>query len=84
MLAQTFVLNKYRLRTFSLVDQVERRFAVNPVFQFIMSYGGLRGAVAYGLVSSINDEYVSAEEKRLYLTACEAVVIFTVFLQVCS
>ena len=46
-----------------------------------MSYGGLRGAVAYGLVSSINDKYVGVEEKRLYLTACEMVVIFTVFLQ---
>ncbi|GMS81538.1 hypothetical protein PENTCL1PPCAC_3713, partial [Pristionchus entomophagus] len=44
----------------------------------ILCYGGLRGAIAFGLPSSISP---SVEAKDMFLTATIAVIFFTVFLQ---
>ncbi|KAK0401327.1 hypothetical protein QR680_015719 [Steinernema hermaphroditum] len=63
---QCAVLNRFRKKKFSFVDQ------------FILSYGGLRGAIAFGLVVSL-PETIAA--KNMFVTACIAVIYFTVFLQ---
>jgi len=47
--------------------------------QFIMAYGGLRGAVGFSLVSMVSSGAVPAA--RMFLTTTLAVVMFTVFAQ---
>ncbi|XP_054709076.1 sodium/hydrogen exchanger 3-like [Uloborus diversus] len=63
----TGILNKYRLHQ------------LNAVEQFIMSYGGLRGAVAFALALIIDEKVIPS--KHMMVTTVIAVVYFTVFLQ---
>lgn len=49
--------------------------------QFIMAYGGLRGAVCYGLVMSLPDEM---KIKKMLVTTTIFVVAFTTVIQVCE
>lgn len=60
-------LNKFRLHQ------------LNGVEQFIMSYGGLRGAVAFALALIINKDIIPS--KDMMVTTIIAVVYFTVFAQ---
>ncbi|TRY96396.1 hypothetical protein DNTS_029325 [Danionella cerebrum] len=62
-----WVLNQSRLIPISLTDQ------------FIMSYGGLRGAVAYGLAAILDEKKIP--ERGLMLGTTLIVVYFTVVLQ---
>ncbi|KAF1753863.1 hypothetical protein GCK72_020420 [Caenorhabditis remanei] len=66
IIVQCFILNRFRAKKFEVVDQ------------FVLSYGGLRGAIAYGLVVSIP---ASITAKPMFVTATIAVIYFTVFLQ---
>jgi NhaP-type Na+/H+ or K+/H+ antiporter len=50
--------------------------------QFIMSYGGLRGAVGFSLVKLIDSSVVPSA--GLFVTATLAVIMSTVFIQVCE
>lgn len=59
--------NRFRLHKLSRVDQ------------FVMSYGGLRGAVAFALVLLVDERVV--KHKNMYVTTTIAVIYFTVFLQ---
>ncbi|XP_049874161.1 sodium/hydrogen exchanger 3 isoform X2 [Pectinophora gossypiella] len=61
------VANKFRLHK---LDRVEK---------FVMSYGGLRGAVAFALVLLIDPEVVHLQP--MFVTTTIAVIYFTVFIQ---
>ena len=64
----TWILNKYRLVPLEIIDQV------------VMSYGGLRGAVAYALAVLLDENKIP--EKNLMLSTTLIVIYFTVILQV--
>ncbi|XP_028407728.1 probable Na(+)/H(+) antiporter nhx-9 [Dendronephthya gigantea] len=64
----TWLANKLRLNKLGKVDQ------------FIMAYGGLRGAVSFSLATVLDDENV-ADKKEILITTTIAVVFFTVFVQ---
>ncbi|KAI8118670.1 Sodium/hydrogen exchanger 1 [Lucilia cuprina] len=61
------IANRFRLHKLSRVDQ------------FVMSYGGLRGAVAFALVLLIDERVVPT--KNMFVTTTIAVIYFTVFVQ---
>ncbi|XP_061885523.1 sodium/hydrogen exchanger 3-like isoform X1 [Entelurus aequoreus] len=65
--ALTWIMNKFRLVPLEVIDQI------------IMSYGGLRGAVAYGLAVMLDDNKI--KEKNLMVSTTLIVVYFTVILQ---
>lgn len=52
---------------------------VNFQEQFIMAYGGLRGAVAFSLVKMLVSSEVRS--KPIFLTTTLVVILFTVFVQ---
>ncbi|KAM5260034.1 sodium/hydrogen exchanger 3 isoform 1-T1 [Hipposideros larvatus] len=64
---QTWVLNRYRMVQLEAIDQV------------VMSYGGLRGAVAYALVVLLDEKKV--KEKQLFVSTTIIVIYFTVIFQ---
>ncbi|XP_064315253.1 sodium/hydrogen exchanger 5 isoform X3 [Phalacrocorax carbo] len=64
---QTCVLNRFRLIPLDRIDQV------------VMSYGGLRGAVAFALVILLDREKVKA--KDYFVATTIVVVFFTVIVQ---
>ena len=68
MVGQTWVLNRFRLVPLDKIDQV------------VMSYGGLRGAVAFALVVLLDGEQVKA--KDYFVATTIVVVFFTVMFQV--
>lgn len=68
MIVLTELANRFRLHK---LDHVEK---------FVMSYGGLRGAVAFALVLLIDPKKV--HKQPLFVTATISVVYFTVFFQV--
>uniref|UniRef100_A0A914C709 Sodium/hydrogen exchanger n=1 Tax=Acrobeloides nanus TaxID=290746 RepID=A0A914C709_9BILA len=64
ILAELF--NKFQLKQFSKVDI------------FIIMFGGMRGAISYGLVISLPDDVPA---KSMYVSATIVQIYFTVFLQ---
>ncbi|TMS36629.1 hypothetical protein L596_003751 [Steinernema carpocapsae] len=63
----TYLVNKRRVNRISRVNQ------------FIMGYGGLRGAICYGLVMSIDESVIPC--KNIFFTTTIVVILQTVFLQ---
>lgn len=59
--------NRFRIHKLSKVDQ------------FVMSYGGLRGAVAFALVLLVQTDHIPLQP--MFVTTTIAVIYFTVFLQ---
>lgn len=68
VIGQTWVLNWFRLVPLDKIDQV------------VMSYGGLRGAVAFALVVLLDGHKVKA--KDYFVATTIVVVFFTVMFQV--
>ncbi|XP_013190821.1 sodium/hydrogen exchanger 3 [Amyelois transitella] len=64
---------------FSAVANKFRLHKLNKVEKFVMSYGGLRGAVAFALVLLIDPEVVKLQP--MFVTTTIAVIYFTVFIQ---
>ncbi|CAK6444239.1 unnamed protein product [Pipistrellus nathusii] len=64
---QTWILNRYRMVQLEIIDQV------------VMSYGGLRGAVAFALVVLLDEDKV--KEKNLFVSTTIIVIYFTVIFQ---
>ncbi|XP_032813470.2 sodium/hydrogen exchanger 3-like isoform X2 [Petromyzon marinus] len=67
VVALTWLLNRFRM------------VPLGPIEQAVMSYGGLRGAVAFALVALLDEGHVP--EKRLFVSATIIVVFFTVIVQ---
>ncbi|TDG95880.1 hypothetical protein EPR50_G00244290 [Perca flavescens] len=67
VIGQTWVLNRFRLVPLDKIDQV------------VMSYGGLRGAVAFALVVLLDGQQVKA--KDYFVATTIVVVFFTVMFQ---
>ncbi|KAL0270823.1 UNVERIFIED_CONTAM: hypothetical protein PYX00_008108 [Menopon gallinae] len=63
----TAIANRFRLNKLTKVDK------------FVMSYGGLRGAVAFALVLLIDPKHVPLQP--MFVTTTIAVIYFTVFIQ---
>jgi len=68
VVGQTWFLNWFRLVPLDKIDQV------------VMSYGGLRGAVAFALVVLLDKKHVKA--KDYFVATTIVVVFFTVMFQV--
>lgn len=66
MIGLTYIINKFRIVKLTKKDQ------------FIVAYGGLRGAIAFSLGYLLSN----SEIKHLFLTAIITVIFFTVFVQV--
>ncbi|XP_074509143.1 sodium/hydrogen exchanger 1 isoform X2 [Sebastes fasciatus] len=63
----TFIINKFRIVKLTTKDQ------------FIVAYGGLRGAIAFSLCFLLKKEHFPMRE--MFLTAIITVIFFTVFVQ---
>ncbi|KAI6238741.1 Sodium/hydrogen exchanger [Aphelenchoides fujianensis] len=66
VIVQCAILNRYSSKRFTMRDQ------------FVLAYGGLRGAIDFGLLSSVSD---SVRAKEMFSTTTIIVICFTVFLQ---
>jgi len=65
-----------------LLTAVANRFRLKPIDlqeQFIMAYGGLRGAVSFSLVEMLEPSAV--RPRQMFVTTTLAVILFTVFVQ---
>ncbi|KAH7729187.1 sodium/hydrogen exchanger [Aphelenchoides avenae] len=63
----SYICNRHRMEKIGLLDQ------------FIMSYGGLRGAICYGLAMTLDKGSVPA--KDMFVSTTVVVICFTVFIQ---
>jgi NhaP-type Na+/H+ or K+/H+ antiporter len=64
----TAIANRFRIKQVSLREQ------------FIMAYGGLRGAVSFSLVEMLLPSVI--HPRQMFVTTTLAVILFTVFIQV--
>ncbi|XP_076365416.1 Na(+)/H(+) exchanger beta-like isoform X1 [Tachypleus tridentatus] len=62
-----------------LANYFERLHTIQMTEQFIMAYGGLRGAVAFSLVIMLDTHTIP--NKRMFVTTTLFIILFTVFIQ---
>ncbi|XP_042279238.1 Na(+)/H(+) exchanger beta isoform X1 [Thunnus maccoyii] len=65
----TYVINKFRIVKLTTKDQ------------FIVAYGGLRGAIAFSLGFLLDENQFGKSLREMFLTAIITVIFFTVFVQ---
>lgn len=65
---------------FANLANLRRLLELSRIDMLIMSYGGLRGALAFAL-ALVLDENITARKKE-FVTAAIVVILFTVFVQV--
>eukprot|EP00794_Sanderia_malayensis_P015615 gene15614-17189_t len=65
----------------TIANRIGRLTKIGITEQFIMSYGGLRGAVAFCLAVLLDAKHMSRELRETMITTSMVVVIFTVFVQ---
>jgi NhaP-type Na+/H+ or K+/H+ antiporter len=65
---------------FANIANCWRLLELTRIDMLIMSYGGLRGAIAFALALILDENKI--ERKKEFVTATIAVVFFTVFIQV--
>ncbi|XP_011503911.1 PREDICTED: sodium/hydrogen exchanger 3-like, partial [Ceratosolen solmsi marchali] len=72
----------YRITGVMILTTIANQFRLhklNRVEKFVMSYGGLRGAVAFALVLLIDNKHIPLQP--MFVTTTIAVIYFTVFFQ---
>ena len=74
-----FIIGVYSLTAMVNYVRLEK---INKVDQFVMAYGGLRGAIAFSLVSLTSADHVPAI--KTMICACIVAILFTSFIQVTS
>ena len=62
-----------------LANKLNRMRKINLEEQFIMAYGGLRGAIAFALVNLLKPKQF--EHRNMFVTTTVVVILFTVFVQ---
>lgn len=62
-----------------LANKLNRMRKVNLEEQFIMAYGGLRGAIAFALVNLLQKKYF--QQREMFVTTTVVIILFTVFVQ---
>jgi hypothetical protein len=65
---------------FANLANLRRLLELSRIDMLIMSYGGLRGALAFALALVLNENITP--RKKEFITAATVVVLFTVFVQV--
>lgn len=65
---------------FANLANLRRLLELSRIDMLIMSYGGLRGALAFALALVLNEQLTT--RKKEFITAATVVVLFTVFIQV--
>ena len=64
----------------STIANMRRVVKLDNLDQFILSYGGLRGAVAFALVVLLHEEFVP--ERHMFITTTIVIIYFTNLIQV--
>ena len=65
---------------FANIANIRRLVELTRIDMLIMSYGGLRGALAFALALVLGENITA--RKQEFITAAIVVVLFTVFVQV--
>ncbi len=65
---------------FANLANLRRLLELTRIDMLIMSYGGLRGALAFALALILNENIVPRQKE--FITATTVVILFTVFIQV--
>uniref|UniRef100_A0ABD2XJA0 Sodium/hydrogen exchanger n=2 Tax=Trichogramma TaxID=7490 RepID=A0ABD2XJA0_9HYME len=82
ILMTVFLCSIYRIIGVIVLTGIANQFRLhklNKVDKFVMSYGGLRGAVAFALVLLIDPNHVPLQP--MFVTTTITVIYFTVFIQ---